>query len=198
MKKELLQQALAALKNSCDFIFKDIAKAHLRDSAIAALESALESAIAQPEQPSALPNPTSPEGVAMIETLLSEYNYPTDTTNAARAGYNAARRLLESVLAQPEQPAVSKAVAYRYKFKGDLQWQYTETLAQATQPCEIQYLYIAQPVQPAPHNLQKRLAELHLYEEIAEHYAKCAVSPEALLIWVAERMNVRPVKKAKP
>ena len=55
------------------------------------------------------------------------------------------------------------------------------------------------PEQPAPQNLQKRLADLHLYEEIAEHYAKCAVSPEALLTWVAERINSKPAApKAKP
>ena len=49
MNEELLQQALDALKNSCDFLFKDINKAHLRDSAIAALEAA----IAQPATPKA-------------------------------------------------------------------------------------------------------------------------------------------------
>lgn len=31
--------------------------------------------------------------------------------------------------------------------------------------------------------------ELHQYQEIAEHYAKCAISPEALRDWVAERMD---------
>ena len=51
-----------------------------------------------------------------------------------------------------QQALVSNAVAYRYRFKNDLQWQYTESLAQATQPCEIQYLYIAQPT-PAMPNL---------------------------------------------
>lgn len=47
--------------------------------------------------------------------------------------------------------------------------------------------------QPAPHNLQKRLADLHLYEEIAEHYAKCAVSPEALRDWVVEQIDSQAV-----
>ena len=47
---------------------------------------------------------------------------------------------------------------------------------------------LAQLVQE-PDDLQKRLADLHLYEEIAEHYAKCAISPEALRDWVAERVN---------
>ena len=50
---------------------------------------------------------------------------------------------------------------------------------------------LAQLVQPA--DLQKRLADLHLYEEIAEHYAKCAISPEALRDWVAERMDTPPL-----
>ena len=30
----------------------------------------------------------------------------------------------------------------------------------------------------------EKLKQLHQYEEIAEHYAKCAVSPEALRDWV--------------
>ena len=40
-------------------------------------------------------------------------------------------------------------------------------------------------------NLHNRLADLHSYEEIAEHYAKCAVSPEALRDWVTEQMNTQ-------
>ena len=52
---------------------------------------------------------------------------------------------------------------------------------------KINVLMTAQPVQPA--DLHNRLADLHLYEEIAEHYAKCAISPEALRDWVAERVN---------
>jgi hypothetical protein len=50
---------------------------------------------------------------------------------------------------------------------------------------------LAQPVQPA--DLQERFAALHLYEEIAEHYAKTAISPEALRDWVAERMDTPPL-----
>ena len=42
-------------------------------------------------------------------------------------------------------------------------------------------------------DLHNRLADLHLYEEIAEHYAKCAISPEALRDWVAERVNTPPL-----
>lgn len=52
--------------------------------------------------------------------------------------------------------------------------------------------FIATSTQPTsavqPGDL-KRFSELHLYEEIAEHYAKCAISPEALRDWVAERMD---------
>ena len=42
-------------------------------------------------------------------------------------------------------------------------------------------------------DLHNRLADLHFYEEIAEHYAKCAISPEALRDWVAERVNTPPL-----
>ena len=52
---------------------------------------------------------------------------------------------------------------------------------------------LAKPVQPV--DLQKRLADLHLYEEVAEHYAKCAISPEALRDWVAERVNTQPEER---
>ena len=43
--------------------------------------------------------------------------------------------------------------------------------------------------QPEPHNLQKRLTDLHLYEEIGQYYAKCNPGPENLRDWVAERMD---------
>ena len=52
---------------------------------------------------------------------------------------------------------------------------------------------LAQPEEPA--DLHTRLADLHLYEEIAEHYAKCAISPEALRDWVAERVNTQPEER---
>jgi hypothetical protein len=45
--------------------------------------------------------------------------------------------------------------------------------------------------------LQERLAELHLYEEINEHYAQCNISPEALRDWVAERAD-KPAQPVKP
>ena len=46
-----------------------------------------------------------------------------------------------------------------------------------------------------PVDLHNRLADLHLYEEVAEHYAKCAISPEALRDWVAERVNTQPEER---
>ena len=55
---------------------------------------------------------------------------------------------------------------------------------------------LAKPEQPA--DLHNRLADLHLYEEIAEHYAKCAISPEALRDWVAERVNTPPSPVQEP
>ena len=53
---------------------------------------------------------------------------------------------------------------------------------------------LAPPVQLAQyHDLEKRLADLQLYEEITEHYAKCNPTPESLRDWVAERMD-RPAQ----
>jgi hypothetical protein len=56
----------------------------------------------EPEQPEpvALPFPGSPEASAMIDSLLNEYGWPANTKNAARAGFEAARRML----ATPPQP----------------------------------------------------------------------------------------------
>jgi hypothetical protein len=41
-----------------------------------------------------LPHPGSPEASAMMDSLLAEYNYPANTKNAARAGWEAANRWL--------------------------------------------------------------------------------------------------------
>jgi hypothetical protein len=41
-----------------------------------------------------LPKPGSPEASAMIDSLLAEYQYPSNTKNAARAGWVAASRFL--------------------------------------------------------------------------------------------------------
>ena len=51
----------------------------------------------------------------------------------------------------------------------------------------------AKPEEPV--DLHNRLTDLHLYEEVAEHYAKCAISPEALRDWVAERVNTQPEER---
>lgn len=56
-----------------------------------------------PSEPAvpALPHPGSPEASAMLDSLLSEYGWPANPKNAARAGYEAARRLM----AAPQPPA---------------------------------------------------------------------------------------------
>jgi hypothetical protein len=41
-----------------------------------------------------LPRPGSPEASAMIDSLLAEYQWPSNPKNAARAGFEAARRML--------------------------------------------------------------------------------------------------------
>lgn len=46
-------------------------------------------------QPESLPHPGAPEAEEMIEKLLAECNRPSNMKNAARAGYMAARRLLQ-------------------------------------------------------------------------------------------------------
>jgi hypothetical protein len=48
---------------------------------------------AEPAQ-AAVPHPGSPEASAMMDSVLAEYNWPTNTKNAARAGYVAAARLM--------------------------------------------------------------------------------------------------------
>jgi hypothetical protein len=45
-------------------------------------------------QPVALPHPGSPEASAMMDSVLAEYGWPANHKNAARAGYEAARRML--------------------------------------------------------------------------------------------------------
>lgn len=42
----------------------------------------------------ALPHPGSPEASAMMDSLLAEYQYPANSKNAARAGWEAANRWL--------------------------------------------------------------------------------------------------------
>lgn len=70
------------------------------DASRAAVEK---SAIAlQAEQAEPLPNPGSPEASAMIDSMLAYYHWPANPKNAARAGYEAARRML--IAARPSEP----------------------------------------------------------------------------------------------
>ena len=61
---------------------------------------------AQPEQP-ALPSCYSDDAVAFIEKHLALRNYPANSHNAARAGWDAACDLLTKI-AQPEQEGDAK------------------------------------------------------------------------------------------
>lgn len=47
-----------------------------------------------PQTGRVLPHPGSTEASTMLDTLLAEYNYPANTKNAARAGWEAANRWL--------------------------------------------------------------------------------------------------------
>jgi hypothetical protein len=49
----------------------------------------------------ALPHPGSPEASAMMDSMLAEYQWPANTKNAARAGWEAANRWLASSLPPP-------------------------------------------------------------------------------------------------
>lgn len=49
-----------------------------------------------------LPRPGSPEASAMMDSVLAEYNHPSNPKNCARAGYVAAQRLLA-----PKPPTAS-------------------------------------------------------------------------------------------
>ena len=59
-------------------------------------------------EPAMLKRPSSPEASAMIDSVLAEYDWPANPKNAARCGYEAARRMLAhppAPAAQAEQPA---------------------------------------------------------------------------------------------
>jgi hypothetical protein len=51
-----------------------------------------------------LPHPGSPEASAMLDSLLAEYNYPANTKNAARAGWEAAERWLRTAGVKVDAP----------------------------------------------------------------------------------------------
>ena len=61
---------------------------------------------AVPQGGQGLPHPGSPEASAMMDSVLAEYGWPANTKNAARAGFVAARRMLEAA-PQPEQVALT-------------------------------------------------------------------------------------------
>jgi hypothetical protein len=60
-----------------------------------------------PAHEARLPHPGSPEASAMIDSVLAEYNWPSNAKNAARAGYVAASRMLTPT------PAVAPSEARR-------------------------------------------------------------------------------------
>lgn len=84
-------------------------------------------AAAQP-LPEALPHPGSPEADNMLDALLAEYGHPANAKNAARAGYMAARRLLQH--ARHPLPASAHAEPVGL---GGTGWQPIETAPQDTQ-----------------------------------------------------------------
>jgi hypothetical protein len=59
---------------------------------------------AAPAPTELLPHPGSPEASAMMDSVLAEYQWPANSKNAARAGYEAARRLLTPQAAAPAGP----------------------------------------------------------------------------------------------
>lgn len=59
-------------------------------------------ALAQRQQ---VPHPGSPEASAMMDSVLAEYGWPANAKNAARAGFEAARRLLAAAPAITAAPS---------------------------------------------------------------------------------------------
>lgn len=51
-----------------------------------------------------LPHPGSPEASAMLDSMLAEYQWPANTKNAARAGWEAANRWLRLQSSEPANP----------------------------------------------------------------------------------------------
>lgn len=58
-------------------------------------------------QPASVPHPGSPEASAMIDSELAAHGWPSNTKNAARAGYKACSKLLA---AAPQAPQPAQAV----------------------------------------------------------------------------------------
>lgn len=84
-------------------IYSDAAQAE-RDKLHAAIDTLAASPAAGGVQ--ALPMPGSPEASAMIDSMLAERGWPASTKNAARAGYEAARRMLAAT--PPAAPAPTR------------------------------------------------------------------------------------------
>lgn len=84
----------------------------------------------------ALPHPASPEVSAKLDSILAEYHWPTNTKNAARAGWEAANRwLTNAAFASPTVSApklsdnqiraaieAEKRFATYFRFDGDGQF----------------------------------------------------------------------------
>jgi hypothetical protein len=70
-------------------------------------------ALATAGQAAALLHPGSPEASAMIDSVLAEYNWPSNAKDAARAGYVAAQRLLATTPAVQATPVDQVMAAHR-------------------------------------------------------------------------------------
>ena len=141
----------------------------------------LRAAIAQPEQPA------YDKKYAAKKILQQESGKGVFSMFNACMYKEQCRAAIKQTATKNEQLQEIIAAAYQIAGVYDAPAHVLDVLSSpltATQE-QIDALLPFQIVQPAPQNLQKRLADLHLYEEIAEHYAKCAVSPEALRDWVA-------------
>lgn len=70
-------------------------------------------------QPASVPHPGSPEASAMIDSELAAHGWPSNTKNAARAGYKACSKLLAAAPQAP-QPAQAVPVAW-------IRWEWNRT-----------------------------------------------------------------------
>lgn len=167
----------------------------------AELDAALVAAIAQPVQPV---EPVNDAGYVRLREAAEKVDAKAHWINDEQALVEYTEMMeLRSALAQPVQPEqfeqpVTQNFAYICQGCGGIYW------AKVTCDCNTKEAFdlvavsnITQPVQPvqAANALSARLADLHLYEEVAEHYAKCNASPEALRDWVIEH-SAQPVPPA--
>jgi hypothetical protein len=89
----------------------DLVAIRQAEAALATPSAASELPQAAPEARIAvsLPHPGSPEASAMMDSLLAEYQHPANSKNAARAGWEAARRWLTTSSEAPVPQAEPKA-----------------------------------------------------------------------------------------